>query len=108
MKISSLLCIVFILAGCGKSPLPSDPQNSVNNQLKAEHENSPLKLSAFDILKQAGLMTKNEYTDAQFIPNSEEKMIVADVREAPCRMVFRFISTKSGSYWMPNQISCND
>ncbi|MEQ0217835.1 hypothetical protein ABLV18_26905 [Klebsiella sp. CN_Kp114] len=62
---------------------------------------------ALQILKDAGLMVNDDYSSADYIPNSNETMIIADVRNAPCKMIFRYITTSNGDFWMPNQIGCS-
>ncbi len=52
-------------------------------------------------------MVNDDYSSADYIPNSNETMIIADVRNAPCKMIFRYITTSNGDFWMPNQIGCS-
>lgn len=63
--------------------------------------------AALQVLKDAGLMTNDDYKSAKYIPKSNNSMIIADVRSAPCKMIFRYIATSSGNYWMPSQIGCS-
>lgn len=107
MKASYTLCIVLFLTGCAPHLSASSEKKPTKAPVTQNLGRKTIQPSAFSVLKNAGLMTSDEYSKAQFIPNSNEKMIVADVREAPCRMIFIYITTKTGSYWMPNQISCS-
>lgn len=109
MNSVSVVIAAILLVGCSShiSDMTLDRTTPTNADTFTDTSTVTVKeLSALDILQKAGLMTKQEYTDAHFIPDSRNTMIVADVRDAPCRMIFQFISTESGSYWMPNQISC--
>lgn len=100
--------IIATLSSCSSdrhAVKPGFEPESRSNMLK-EEKPSPQGHSALETLSQAGLMTKKEYSSAEYIPNSQKTMIIADVAQAPCRMIFRFITTDTGAYWMPDQISC--
>lgn len=101
----TLSLLLIIITGCStqqvvtqSSHLPSTSDTSVTVTEQP---------SALQVLKDAGLVTNNDYRSANYIPNSNNTMIVADLREAPCKMIFRYITTSNGDYWMPNQIGCS-
>lgn len=62
---------------------------------------------ALMVLKDTGLVANDDYSSANYIPNSDNTMIIATLRNAPCKIIFLHIKTNSGDYWMPNQIGCS-
>ncbi|HHE3723751.1 TPA: hypothetical protein ACPD32_002156 [Escherichia coli] len=98
----TFLLIFVLISGCSTSAVIQKPSVAVPHT--DGHTERP---SALQVLKDAGLMVHNDYSSADYIPNSNHTMIYADVRYAPCKMIFRYITTSDGNYWMPNQIGCS-
>ncbi|HBV4909894.1 TPA: hypothetical protein MDZ54_002922 [Klebsiella pneumoniae] len=98
----TFLLIFVLISGCSTSAVIQKPSLAVPHT--DGHTERP---SALQVLKDAGLMVHDDYSSADYIPNSNHTMIYADVRNAPCKMIFRYITTSDGNYWMPNQIGCS-
>ncbi|PHM72406.1 hypothetical protein [Xenorhabdus sp. KJ12.1] len=96
-----LILVILLVNGCSNYTVPTLSAPT------AKYSATDLKPTALQVLKDAGVMIKDDYQSAEFIPNSDEKMIVAKVRDIPCKMIFRYITTSNGNYWMPNQIACS-
>jgi hypothetical protein len=108
-------CALCLIVGCSAQPKQHKTADAALVPVKKERLNAaeqhtdqpPEPLTAIQILKQSGLMPDDNYVFADFIPNSNNTMIVADIRDVPCKMIFRHITTTNGDYWMPNQIGCS-
>ncbi|ELY4881518.1 hypothetical protein ACLI07_23095 (plasmid) [Providencia huaxiensis] len=111
IKMSFITCAFLLIGGCAAQPEQSDTTDNVALNDKTRQVNAvetPTKSpTAMQILKSSGLMPDDNYVSADFIPNSDNTMIVADIRDVPCKMIFRYITTTNGDYWMPNQIGCS-
>lgn len=124
VRMSFIACALFIIVGCSAQPEQAKPTddkalnekteqvNTVDTPTEKPAAETPTEPpteppTAMQILKNSGLMPDDNYVSAEFIPNSDDTMIVADIREVPCKMIFRYITTTNGDYWMPNQIGCS-
>ncbi|HCL5581142.1 TPA: hypothetical protein N2N40_002570 [Citrobacter freundii] len=106
MALKCTLPLIFaLISGCSSSPVIQ--QSSGAQPHPDVHGDRTERPSALQVLKDAGLMVHDDYSSADYIPNSNHTMILADVRDAPCKMIFRYITTSNGDYWMPNQIGCS-
>ncbi|HCL5785801.1 MULTISPECIES: hypothetical protein [Enterobacteriaceae] len=101
----TLLLIFVLISGCSSPAVIQKPSVAVPHP--DGHGGRTERPSALQVLKDAGLMDHDDYSSADYIPNSNHTMIYADVRNAPCKMIFRYITTSNGNYWMPNQIGCS-
>ncbi|WP_434526454.1 hypothetical protein [Photorhabdus asymbiotica] len=104
------LLIAFLLAGgCagndqGKTPTSPalQPKSVPATQITQKQSD------AWQTLIDVGLAQDSDYEDVSFIANSNRTMIVATVKNAPCKMVFKHVSTHNEDFWMPQQISCKN
>ena len=112
MRKKNIFCLAFLVAvvsGCaGPEQItpPSDSSLGAPENGSTETAIVSERPSALEILKHTGLMTKDDYVSADFIPNSNDTLIVAEMRYAPCKMIFSYVITENSDYWMPNQIAC--
>ena len=97
-----LITMTLLLGGCTASDLVNptgQPRSFIT---------SPAHLDALQTLHDAGLVVDSEYLSVSFIDMSERKMILAVLRDVPCKMIFRNIEAQNGNYWMPNHFSCEN
>lgn len=112
MRKKNIFCLAFlvsVVSGCAEPEQitsPSDSSLGAPEHGAPETATAAERPSAIEILKHRGLMTKDDYVSADFIPNSNDTMIVAEMRHAPCKMIFSYVITENSDYWMPNQIAC--
>ncbi len=120
IRMSFVVCALFLIVGCAAQQEQAEPTDDAALYEKTEQVNTvetPTEKpaaetpteppTAMQILKSSGLMPDDNYVSADFIPNSDDTMIIADIRDVPCKMIFRYITTTNGDYWMPNQIGCS-
>ena len=111
IRMSFVAYALFLIVGCAARPEQAEPTDDEALNEKIEQVNTvdtPTEPpTAMQILKSSGLMPDDNYVSADFIPNSDDTMIIADIRDVPCKMIFRYITTTNGDYWMPNQIGCS-
>ncbi|EYU15079.1 MULTISPECIES: hypothetical protein [Photorhabdus] len=105
-----LLLITFLLAGGCAGNDPGKIQTSPALQPKSVPTTQPVQKQpdAWQTLVDVGLAQDSDYEDVSFITNSNRTMIVATVKSAPCKMVFKHVSTHNEDFWMPQQISCKN
>ncbi|WP_387489233.1 hypothetical protein [Photorhabdus sp. RM96S] len=105
-----LLLIAFLLAGGCAGNDPGKTQTSPVLQSKSlpATQSMQKQSDAWQTLVDVGLAQDSDYEDVSFITNSNRTMIVATVKSAPCKMVFKHVSTHNEDFWMPQQISCKN
>lgn len=96
MKLLTTVLLCFLTLGCGSREKLSALTARAINALP----------DAMATLSDAGLWNENELSGAEFIENSDRSMIVANLTNIPCRMVFSYVKTSNHPYWMPSQIAC--
>ncbi|MDE1497116.1 hypothetical protein KKJ25_19825 [Xenorhabdus bovienii] len=105
IRILPLALLLALVSGCSTQQADTPPADTLASPESSETVKD--RPPALQVLKDAGLMTNDDYKSADYIPNSNYTMIIADVRDAPCKMIFLYITTSNGDYWMPNQIGCS-
>lgn len=104
MRIMMMLLSSILLVGCAKPNTEIKKEKQVDSV--TANAQKPKPQSAAEILISAGLLKPGDYKSAEFIPGSDNTMILASLDSAPCKMIFRYIETNNQNYWMPNQIGC--
>lgn len=114
MKYLSVL-MVLILGGCAHvgpgKPMPVTPLSAPVQQRTQDKPLTPdpmMEPDALQVLFNEGLAEDAQYENARFIDGSSRTMIIASVLNVPCQMVFRFVEATNGSFWIPNQIACDN